>query len=159
MRWFMTVALAICIGWMGGTPAVHAEGPGKEKHHHGPMMGASAHQAMYMQLLAEKYTPDSAAAWKTAMEERGALMLQLHELRKAQQWDKDAARDKMKRFAQASGGAMKAHQAVIGEFTDAVTKKDEAAIKAALPKLLQSEQNLNEALRKWLETEKQAKSS
>lgn len=157
MRWMMTFALALCIGLTGAASSVHAEGPGKEKHRHGPMMGASAHQAMYMQLLAEKYTPEAADDWKRTMDERADLMKRLHDLRKAQKWDKDAARDKMKRFSEASGDAMKAHQAAIGEFTDAVASKDEKAIKASLPKLLQSEQKVNEALRKWIDAEKSAK--
>jgi hypothetical protein len=159
MRWMITLALTLAIALMGAGTIAHAEGPEQGKPHRGHMLGTSAHQSMYMQLLAEKYTPEAAAAWKQTMEERFALMKTLHELQSSQKRDKDSARGKLKKFMEQSGDTMKGHRALVKEFTNAVQMNDEAAIKAVLPKLLQSEQKLNATLRKWVESEKQAKSS
>jgi len=126
----------------------------RSKRHRGGLMGATPHQAMYMQLLAEKYTPESAGAWRQTMEERTALMKAMRELQAAGIADRAGAEERMKKFMQESGASFQAHQALIKGFTDAVEAKDDRAIREALPKLLQSEQKLNAALRKWVDAEK-----
>ncbi|WP_309123218.1 hypothetical protein [Paenibacillus sp.] len=163
MRWFVPITIAIAVAVSGaGTAAAEHREDGKAHHHRRPsthVMAAPSHQAMYMQLLAEKYAPETAAAWKQTMAERVALMDELQELKKAGKWKREDAKAKMERMAEEKGEAMKEHMALVEQFTQAVQKEDAKAIKAVLPKLLASEQKLNETLRQWVESARQAKSS
>lgn len=162
MRFFKAAAVTLVIALAATVNTAFAdEGKPhkKEPRHSAHVMASPAHQAMYMQLLAEKYAPETADAWRQTMEERASLMKAIHEMRSSQRWEKDEARQKMKRFSKDTSDLMKQHKALMEEFTAAVQAKDEKAIKAVLPKLLQSEQKLNEALRKWVDSEKQAKKS
>lgn len=52
----------------------HGKGPNMRGHH---MALAGTHQDMYMQLLAEKYAPDTVAEWTAAQAEREQLLEQL----------------------------------------------------------------------------------
>jgi len=161
MRWFVPVTIAIAVACLGAGNAAAAD-RGDGKHHRRPsahVMAAPTHQAMYMQLLAEKYAPETAAAWKQTMAERVALMNALQELKKSGKWKREDAKARMEKMAEENGEAMKTHMALVDEFTKAVQAEDAKAIKAVLPKLLASEQKLNETLRQWVESAKQAKSS
>ncbi|TLS50501.1 hypothetical protein FE782_19215 [Paenibacillus antri] len=163
MRWFVPITIAIAVTVLGaGTAAAEHREDGKAHHQRRPsahVMAAPSHQAMYMQLLAEKYAPETAAAWKQTMAERVALMNELQELKKAGKWKREDAKAKMERMAEEKGEAMKEHVALVEQFTQAVQAEDAKAIKAVLPKLLASEQKLNETLRQWVESARQAKSS
>ncbi len=164
MRWLVpiTLALAVSVSAAGAAAASELDRDGKAHHHRRPsahVMAAPSHQAMYMQLLAEKYAPETTAAWKQTMAERVKLMEELQALKKAGKWKRDDAKAKMEKMAEEQGEAVKAHMTLVEEFTKAVQAEDAKAIKAVLPKLLASEQKLNETLRQWVESARQAKSS
>ncbi|HZG87284.1 hypothetical protein [Paenibacillus sp.] len=163
MRWYVPAAIALLVGLGTAGNAAAAERPDEHGGHHRAqvrVMASPTHHAMYMQLLAEKYAPDTVEAWKQTMDERVALMGEMRELKQqSREWKQDEAKAKMERFAKESGEAMKKRKALFEEFTKAVEAEDGAAIKSLLPKLLASEQQLNAALRKWVDQEKQAKSS
>lgn len=153
MRKIMAALLAVTIGLLCAGNTVLAAPKHKEGHHRSQMMGAPVHHSMYMQLLAEKYAPDTVDGWKKVMEERTALMKQLHELKAAKQWDHNTLREKMRSFGENNREAMQTHKALGEQLTKAVEAKDEQKIRDTLPKLLASEQKMNEALRNWLKRE------
>jgi len=161
MRLIVSAALALLVGIGSAGSISAAERPDSHGEHRGVqvrVMASPTHHAMYMQLLAEKYAPNTVAAWKQTMDERDALMGEMREIkRQSRDWNQEEAKAKMDRFAKESGEAMKARKALFDEFTKAVESEDAAAIKAVLPKLLASEQQLNAALRKWVDEERQAK--
>jgi len=163
MRWFVPITIAIAVSVFSSGSVAASELPrGKEEHHRrhsAHVMAAPTHQAMYMQLLAEKYAPETTAAWKQTMAERVKLMDELQALKRAGKWKREDARAKMEKMAEEQGEAMKTHMTLVEEFTKAVQAEDAKAIKAVLPKLLASEQKLNETLRQWVESARQAKSS
>jgi len=161
LRWVLSVSLALAVAGLGMSGVASADRADGHQHRRpaAHVMGAPTHQAMYMQLLAEKFTPESAAAWKQTMAERVQLMNALRELKQSGRWKREDAKAKMEKLAAENGAVMQAHLALVQEFTKAVEAEDAKAIKAVLPKLLASEQKLNETLRKMIESETKAKSS
>lgn len=153
MRRYAALFTALLVSMMCLAGTVYAESPGKGKERPGHFMGASVHHSMYMQLLAEKYAPKTADGWKKAMEERAGLMKRLHEMRTTNQWDRDTAREKIKGFAENNREAFHEYRTQAEQLTKAVENQDEASIRETLSRLLQAEQKLNDALRKWLDKE------
>ncbi|GAB2698813.1 hypothetical protein ACFQWB_00205 [Paenibacillus thermoaerophilus] len=52
------------------------------------IVSASAHETMYLTLLSEKYSPESAAAWKEAAAERSRLRAEIRKLKESDGWRK-----------------------------------------------------------------------
>lgn len=154
MRRYIAVLLVLAVGLLGMGSAAYAASPTKERAHRGHMMGSEVHQAKYMQLLAEKYAPDTAEGWKKSVEERSSLMKQLHELRAEKKWDQKSTREKMKAFGEKNRDTMMNHKALAEQLTKAIQSNDDKAIRETLPKLLESEQKLNAALKEWVDKEK-----
>ncbi|MDH4618513.1 hypothetical protein [Brevibacillus sp. AY1] len=142
--------------------------PEQENNHHGHhkfRMRMSAHQKMYMTLLAEKYTPSQVAEWQTVLKEREKLITELKAARetsgqeekveekgkapesadrKEKQGEDTDRRAKMEKFR-------KVHE----EFDTAIETEDAAKIKEVLPKLLEQLKAKNERMAKKLaETKK-----
>ncbi|RNB61173.1 hypothetical protein EDM57_02085 [Brevibacillus gelatini] len=79
-----------------GLPDVEMTPISRTAHSHGehgqvhkkihPGMHGSAHQKMYMLLLAEKYTPDSVNQWQEVFRERERLMSEYAALREDPKW-------------------------------------------------------------------------
>lgn len=157
MRWTATVLLAAALAFGAGAGAVSAAKPDDMPKHHKRaafVMAAPSHQAMYMQLLAEKYAPETKDEWKKTMAERVKLMNEMKELKKSGKWKRDDAKQRMEKMAKERGPEMKAHLELVKQFTKAVEKEDAGEIKAVLPKLLESEKKMNEALRKLIDEQK-----
>jgi hypothetical protein len=169
MRLFIGIAavMVLALGLHTGTVATAAADPAaatsdheQQRHHrhkHGNPMASPAHRAMYMQLLAERYTPEASGAWKQTMAERASIMKELHGIRTAEKWDRNETQEKMKQFMNAQGDSIKAQRKLMSEFTAAVQSGEEERIKEVLPKLLQAEQAMNAALNKWAKSEKSRK--
>ncbi|WP_274362430.1 hypothetical protein [Paenibacillus thermotolerans] len=147
----MAAAVALS-AYAGAASASAPEAPKapKEKrehhHRHGAYKG-SVHQGMYMQLLAEKYAPETKAEWKQVFDERKRLFEQIRSL---DENSRGGVRDRMRQLFEDREGKMKVHIEAVTEFTKAVENGDEKKIKEALPKLLASEKQFNQALAETL---------
>lgn len=158
MRWAIPVVVAAAVTISGisfaAAPSSEAAEAPKYRHHSAHVMAAPSHQAMYMQLLAEKYAPETVPAWKETMTERVALMKALRELKRSGKWKREDAKEKFEKAGKDHRETMKDHMKLIERFTEAVESENAKELKAVLPLLLASEQKLNDALRKVIEEEK-----
>ncbi|GAA4723156.1 hypothetical protein [Brevibacillus fulvus] len=172
----------------GQRAAVHHREHFRSSFHLGP------HRQLYLQLLAEKYAPDSVESWKAAFAEQERLMQEIRTRR--EQMKKDPAYQKLREqykqlsedlHKKAESGAIsreemreqlhawkeknlpqdykrmrkewkavrEKYRPVHEQFDQAVAARDEAAIKAVLPKLLEE---LNEGNKQLAQTLGQPKS-
>ncbi|QQE75308.1 hypothetical protein KDJ56_04800 [Brevibacillus composti] len=159
-RWSQSLfaaVLALGLSLPTGVLATEAEPevPVSEAKSHHEQMGhhkgyayhcKSVHKRMYLTLLAEKYTPESAEEWKAALDERKRLK----EAFKAQK-DKMKADPAKKKEAKESMRAFKEkYKENHREFHAAIESGDEAKIKAVLPKLLAEVKETNAYLARKL---------
>lgn len=152
MRKLFVSAMAAAVALSAYAGAVSASAEPKEKHEHHRRHAAykgSVHQGMYMQLLAEKYAPETKAEWKQVFDERKRLFEQIRSL---DENSRGGVRDRMRQLFEDREGKMKAHIEAVTEFTQAVENGDEKKIKEALPKLLASEKQFNQALAETLKS-------
>jgi hypothetical protein len=141
--------------------------PEQEHHggaHHKFRMRMSAHQKMYMTLLAEKYTPNQASEWQAVLKEREKLINELRAAREtASQKDKGEAKSGAKELADRDGkpnkdtdrhAQMESFRKVYEEFDSAIESENAAKIKDVLPKLLEQMKVKNERMAKKLSESK-----
>lgn len=144
MRKLIVLVMAVIVALSAYAGVVSAEPKEKHEHHRrqGPYKG-SVHQGMYMQLLAEKYAPDTKAEWKQVFDERKRLFEQIRSL---DENSRGGVRDRMRQLFEDREGKMKGHIEAVREFTQAVESGDDKKITQALPQLLASEKQFNQAL-------------
>jgi flagellar hook-basal body complex protein FliE len=141
LRKLIIVTLALAAAMLTGSGTSAAK-PEKHRHHH-HFQGASSHQAMYMQLLADRYAPETSGEWKKVYQERKRLM---EAIKSRDDESRGSLRQEMKRLFHDSEGKMKGHMQTMKQFTQAVESGDEKQIRDVLPKMLEAERQFNNML-------------
>ncbi|WNF37856.1 hypothetical protein RJD24_05250 [Bacillaceae bacterium IKA-2] len=98
------------------------------------------HFNFYYQLLAEKYAPNHVKVWNEVIQDREALHKQFKELKKSGK-ELDNFYDE---------AWLKEHGEIHQVFLEAVEKRDDAALKELVPRVIDHQKQLNAALKKRL---------
>ncbi|EMT51626.1 hypothetical protein I532_16918 [Brevibacillus borstelensis AK1] len=125
----------------------HGEHYKMKRLHHSHM---GVHRQMYLTLLAEKYTPESAEEWKAALAERKRLK-EAYRAQKAKQQNDAGQHQEHK---EAMHALKEKYRDTHKEFHAAIESGDAAKIKSVLPKLLAEVKEGNKLLAKKLEEKK-----
>ncbi|MEJ8545940.1 hypothetical protein [Brevibacillus borstelensis] len=127
-------------------------GGGHGEHHKMKRLHShmGVHRQMYMTLLAEKYTPESAKEWKAALSERERLK-EAYRAQKAEQQTEAGEHQEQK---EAMHLLKEKYRDTHKEFHAAIESGNAAKIKSVLPKLLAEVKEGNEILAKKLEKKK-----
>ncbi|WP_199623682.1 hypothetical protein [Paenibacillus alkalitolerans] len=148
MRKLIIVTLTLAAATLFGAGTAVAQ-PEKHHHHHRhhAVLGPSVHQEMYMQLLADRYAPETSGEWRKVFEERKRLMEAVKGLDGA---GRDSFRQEMKRKFHEGDEKMQDHMDTVKQFSRAVESGDEKQIKEVLPKMLAAEKQFNKMLAETL---------
>jgi hypothetical protein len=149
----------------------------KKFHHKRDHLKFGVHKQMYMQLLAEKYTPGQEEEWDAVFTERKELMQQLKELKESKKEEMKAAfKEEMEKLrAKIESGELTEQEAkqqvkaamkekfqhakekhqefhknnkeLMKQFNEAIAAEDEVKIADILPKMLEVFKGQNERLK------------
>ena len=117
-----------------------------QRHNRQPHYFMQIHHQYYMQLLAEKYTPQQVGEWKQVFAERQKLMQQIHTLKSSNKWPAQ----KQQQLHESMARLHEEQKPLMQQFTSAVKQENAAEIKTMLPKLLAGQQKMNQTIQQSL---------